>query len=204
MGIFSWFGSWFGDREAYQNWAAKHPGWTYHDNYNRLLYLRYQFLEALQLGYDRHADGVFEGQWRNYISKAFTFCYAVRSNYCMGSMVGTHVHRYYRSVVLIHAHRTLPRLLIRRAELLHMIGLHRNPVESQSKEFDRKFVIQTTDPKFAGDSLNERMMRYFLQSQEIGLEANQDVLALYQEGKLQVDSIEPCLEFLSDIASIAS
>jgi hypothetical protein len=201
MGIFRWFGYREQERrQAYQNWAAEHPGWTYRDDRHvRKLWRDYQFLAPLKLGIGRYAFDVFEGQWRNYISKAFTFRYAVLSHNGIGSQAQVH----YRSVVLIHARSTLPSLSIRRAGLLHMIGLHRNPVGSQSKEFDQKFVIQTTDPKFAGGFLNETMMQYFLQSDKIELEVKQDVLALHQPGRLQVDSIEPCLEFLSDIATLA-
>ena len=200
MAIFPWFGNREQERrQAYQNWAAKHSEWMYRDLMDRKLYQRYKFLKSLQLGFGTYAIDVFEGQWSNYISKAFTVRYAV----IIHNGIGPQVQIYHRSVVLIHAPSTLPSLSIRPAGLLHRLGLHRSSVASQSREFDQRFVVQTTDPEFADDCLSETVMQYFLRSAQIELEVNQDVLALYQEGRLQVDSIEPCLKLLSGIAPLA-
>jgi len=146
-----------------------------------------------------YAVDVIEGKWGNYNSKAFTFRYAVLSH----NGIGSEAKIYYLSVILIHAHDVFSHLQIERARLWHKIGLHRNPIMPQSQEFDQKFVVKTKNSQFAENCLNETMMQTFLQSPQIKLEVNQEVLALFQDGKLQVDSIEPRLEFLSEIATLA-
>ena len=48
MKIFQWFGHQERERrQAYQNWAAEHPGWTYRDGHSDL-WKRYTFLALLR------------------------------------------------------------------------------------------------------------------------------------------------------------
>jgi hypothetical protein len=196
---------WFGHREeqerhqVYQNWAAEHPGWMYRADDDRKLYRRYKFLESLKKGFACATD-VLEGKWRNYNSTAFTFRYAVFGH----NGIGSELKVYYLGVILIDVPDVFfPHLSIQPAGLWHKLGWHRNPIVLQSEEVDQKCVVKTKDSQFAEDCLDETVMQYFSRSPEIGLEVNQNVLALYQPGRLQVDNIEPCLELLSHIAPLA-
>lgn len=134
-------------RQVYQRWAAEHPGWAYRADLDCELYCRYQFLAPFRQGRNRCVVHVFEGKWRNYISKAFSFHYKTTSSSGSGTTTTTHSH--YLGAVLIHVHGVFPHLSIRPTGLLHKIGLHRSPIVLQTEEFDRKMVVETTDQQFA-------------------------------------------------------
>ena len=190
--------------QAHEQWAAEQLGWTYLPGSNRELYRHHRFLAPLRQRTHRAntivvATDVFEGRWDTYEAKAFTVDYQTTVN---TGLYGIGITHDYLGVVLIHVPREFPYLSIRPAGLLHTIGLHRNPLRFESRVFNRKFVVQYTDKQFAQHFCHTAMMQYFLHSPRIRFEVNQDVLVIYQRGKLKLNQIEPCLERLHRIYKI--
>lgn len=188
-------------RQVYQNWAAEHR-WTYCAERDRELYHRYQFLKPLCRGSNRYAVHVLEGYWCGYPAKAFTFHYQTYSSSSHGQYgSSTTTTHNYLSVVLIHTQKSLPALAIRPAGLLHKIKnfLNLNPLVFQSLAFTEMFVVDAGNKQFAQDFCDQAMMEYFLQRPGLHFEINQNVLVIYQRGRLIVDSIESCLRSLNEI-----
>ena len=72
-------------------------------------------------------------------------------------------------------------------------------IKFESAEFSKTFCVRSPDKKFAYDICNARMIEYLLANKDLGIEIENQVLALVFNTRLSVDEIENDLQRLVEV-----
>ena len=184
-------------REKWQVWAES-KGWSYNHERNRALAKQYSFLDRLQKGANRYALHCLRGEWQGRAAEAFTFHYETYSSDSKGRR---RTHHHHVGVVLIEIEKSFPELTIGPEGFLSKIAqaVGYDDIDFESAEFSKKFLVRSTDKKFAYDFCHTRMMEYLLQNPQTTLEIEGNVLAVFDGNRLEPEEIEPYLEHLHAI-----
>lgn len=195
-------------QEAYQQWAKTHH-WTYNPRENRQLYRHYAFLYGIpgyavrffssQQRFPCMID-VLEGTWRGYPAQGFTYYSRKVSHRRSGKSTHTQVSHYYLAITLIQVPYHFPKVYLRPAhwsdKLMKLMNWH---PENSHLSFEVKtpkncYQIQTSNLQFAHQFFHSEMVAFL--DEKMRLEVDRNVLVLYQEGRLQPQTIEANLECL--------
>jgi hypothetical protein len=204
--VIAYLSWWFENkrREAYRVWAKLH-NWSYDYCRDRATYRRYSFLNRLQKGSNRYAFDILKGKWGKYRAEAFNFHYATHSTSSNGHSTTTTTHHHYFGVVIIKIESSFPELLIFPQNFFGKIGnvLGFGGIKFESVEFSEKFTVRCNDKKFAWDFCHTGMMDYLLTKQDIFLELEGNIIALYKlRGKMNPDEVEECLIQLCELRQL--
>lgn len=134
-------------------------------------------------GDHRRARDVITGTSGSRSFAAFDYSYETHSTDGKGNTTTT-THRYVVTAVRLPAY--LPTLQVTPENVLsrlgHVIGL--SDIDLESEEFNRKFRVHCSDPKFASDVLTPRTMQALLGNQKISWRiSGVDILGWY-DGRL--------------------
>lgn len=140
----------------------------------------YLFLRWLKRGDISYAYNVFQGYFLKYPVTVFDYTFAAGK--C----------NYYWSAYILEMRTNFPDLLITHENKESRIAeaLGESHITFESAEFSRAFCVRSTDKKFAFDVCHARMMQFLLDNQDISIEINGSVLALFFKDWLHPEKVE--------------
>ncbi|GAB3913009.1 hypothetical protein GCM10029964_121810 [Kibdelosporangium lantanae] len=151
-------------------------------------------------GDNRTAQHILRGTYRGYEMAAFEYAFVSEAEFNDETKRSTHFH----SVVTLSTPRARPFLQVRRenlrSRLRGMVGVH--DLRLGSDGFDRAFLVETENDRFAYDVLHPRMMEWMLADQrtkEQPFRFEGDRLVLWRGGTLRPEWIVPTLDLACDI-----
>jgi len=134
-------------------------GWSFvaRDDRQCLRWQRHPFDE----GFDRRALNVMTGRFRNHDMLAFDYTYKTRSTDAKGNTT-TQTHHWRICALALPV--WLPLLEVGAENVLtrlgNVMGMH--DIEFESEDFNRRFRVHASDPKFAYDVLSPRTLERLL------------------------------------------
>ncbi|NEO87966.1 MAG: hypothetical protein F6J87_27465 [Spirulina sp. SIO3F2] len=168
----------------------------------------------------------FQRRWRNYIAVAYTHYVRTRKVSSSGKSRRTTVTHSYLGVTLIHTQSNFPKLYISPthwsdpifafiSQLFELVFCHLGfnfsepswqefiqPLNhsSNGKQHIKKYQVETGNPDFIQQFFHPKMLKY-LSTLPRGLrfEIDRDILVIYQEGRLNLDTIQVNLNHLHRI-----
>ena len=162
---------------------------------------QYAFLDKLDQGSNRYAYNVLEGEYKNRPVRIFDYHY---ETYSRDSKGRRQTHHHHFSFFILNLEKSFPELTIAKegffSKIAQAIGF--DDIDFESHEFSRRFVVRSSDRKFAYDFCNAQMIDYLLGAQEIELEVDAASLALAFSRCLKVEEIEPRLHQLIEIRGL--
>lgn len=172
-------------------------GIKYSEQHTRSIQPKLKFINRLQYGKDHYAFNVFSGSYKGYEIAAFDFHYIV-----YGPSKNAAIDPY--SFFILYLPRELDEVTIYKETLFSKLKqlTRENDIDFESYEFSRKFRVRSTNPKLAYDFCNARMMEYLLESNDISLELDQNVLCMSFERSLKFEDIEKNLLRLVQIRQL--
>ncbi len=151
---------------------------------NRRLPRKYDFLDKLSSGRDRHVRNVLRGEYRGHSVTAFDFYYTAGS--------GKHKRQYSLSFFILDLQIEFPELTIAREGLISKLvqALGHDDIDFESHEFSSKYVVRSRRKKFAYDFCNAKMIDYLLDEPIVSIEVERSSLAVAYDSLLDPEEIE--------------
>ncbi|HEY3760904.1 MAG TPA: DUF3137 domain-containing protein [Verrucomicrobiae bacterium] len=161
---------------------------------------RYQFLKKLAQGDNRYAYNVLSGKYQDNDILAFDYHYQVTTH----DKNGSHTTHYTFSFFILLLPVPFPDLTIRHENFFMKIAevFGYQDIKFESAEFSKTFNVRSPDKKFAYDVCNAKMMEYLLANQDLGVEIENQALALAFNKCLSTDQVEADLQRLAQIRSL--
>jgi hypothetical protein len=161
---------------------------------------RFEFLNQLAQGENRYAFNILSGTYQQNEVLVFDYHYETHSTDSKGRRT-TH-HHYFSFFILLLPVR-FPELRILHESLLSKIAqaFGYADIDFESAEFSRAFCVRSKDKKFAYDVCNAQMMEYLLANRDLGIEIENEALALAFNSRLSPGQIESNLQRLIEIRS---
>ena len=157
---------------------------------------RFGFLSALKRGSQRYAYNVFSGNYRGHAVLAFDYHYAVRSN--------KQTNHYHFSFLILFLPIRCPELTIVRegifSKIVQAVGF--DDIDFESAEFSRRYCVRSKDKKFAYDVCNAQMIAYLLDSGDLNVEIEENVVALKFSSRLSPADLRANLDRLIHLRSL--
>ena len=180
---------------------AQRLGLHFRKGKDRSLGRRYDFLDKLRSGSNRYAQNVLSGAYQQQPVEVFGYHYETHSTDSKGRR---QTHHHYLHVTALTMEYLFPELRIYPESFFSKIGqaLGFDDIDFESVEFSKKFVVKSTDKKFAYDICHTRMMEFLLKHPQICLEIEGHTLALIYNGKLDPARIKSQLELLLNIRAL--
>ncbi len=162
---------------------------------------RYSFLDKLRQGSNRYAYNILEGAFQGHDVAAFDYHY---ETYSTDSKGRRQTHHHHFSFFILMLGNYFPELTIAKEGLFSKIAqaVGYDDIDFESHEFSKRFVVRSSDKKFAYDFCNAQMIDYLLDHSDINIEVDQNSLALGFDRCLKVEEIEPHLNQLIAIRSL--
>lgn len=179
---------------------ANRLGLNFRKGKDRGLGRRYSFLDKLRKGSNRYAQNVLSGAYHQHPVEVFGYHYETHSTDSKGRR---QTHHHYLHVTALTLEQGFPELRIYPETFLSKIGqaIGFDDIDFESVEFSKKFVVKSTDKKFAYDICHTRMMEYLLKHPSLCIEIEGHTLAIVYNGKLSPTNIEHQLRLLLEIRS---
>lgn len=209
------------DRQnTYQAWGDRWS-WVYHPEESKELWRQYGYLHGIPGYAVRSASEhkrypcvihALAGQWRDDEAKGFTYYSKQQRRVRSGKSTRIKVTHYYLAVTLIHVDARFPKLYLRRLDwsdrMVQWLKLQRSQPNLFVKTFEREYRgrrqkttyrIETADRIFAEQFLSSSMVECLMSRGQVRFEIDRDTLVLYQQGRLNPETLEANLEFLHRI-----
>jgi hypothetical protein len=168
---------------------------------NRLLPVRYGFLNRLGQGENRYAYNVIEGVYQGHKVLAFDYHYETYSHDSKGHRQTNH---HYFSCFILELPLDFPELHISPegffSKIVQAFGY--DDIDFESAEFSRAFCVRSKDRKFAYDVCHAQMMEYLLANRDLVIEIELSALALAFNRCLDAPQFESNLQRLVAIRSL--
>jgi hypothetical protein len=160
---------------------------------------RFGFLKKLAQGDNRYAYNVLSGTYQNDDVLAFDYHYQVTTH----DKNGSHTTHYRFSFFILQMPMAFPDLTIRHENFFIKVAevFGYQDIKFESAEFSKTFCVLSPDKKFAYDVCNAQMMEYLLANRDLGVEIENQALALAFNSCLAVEQIESNLQRLVEIRS---
>lgn len=200
-------------RKASQDWAAS-QSWSYTPGEDRKLYEHYGFLYGIP-GYAMRslssgkrfpcALNVLEGKWQEYTAKGFTYYSRRVRRLRRRNRMRTKVSHYYLAIALIQVNHHFPKLYVRPVSwldpLVAFMGLSGDNKQQTLtvRKSNIRYQIFSFNQQFTQQFLNAAGVEEMLGAKPIRFEVDRNVLAIYQEGRLQPETLQSKLEQLHQI-----
>jgi len=157
---------------------------------------KYSFINKFHRGRNKYASNSLYGQYRGHEVNVFDY------HYTTGHGKNRKHHRL--SFFLIEIPVVFPELTIVPEDVFSKIGqaIGYDDIDFESHEFSRKFCVRSKDKKFAYDFCNAKMIDYLLSNNELSIEVENNVLAIYFNRRLAPEHIEKNLNHLIEIRSL--
>ena len=161
---------------------------------------RFGFLKQLDQGDNRYATNVISGTYRGNQVLAFDYHYETYTN----DKNGRHTHHHWFSFFILTVPVLFPGLTIRRETFFTKVAevFGYQDINFESAEFSKAFNVRSPDKKFAYDVCNARMMEYLLANRDLGVELENEVIALAFTSRLAAEEFEHNLQRLTEIRSL--
>lgn len=165
-------------------WVARDDSWT--ERFGG---------EPFGEGSDRKAHNVLTGTYEGLPMVAFDYSYETYSTDSKGNRQTT-VHRY--SVCVLRMPAWLPTVELTPENLLTRFAgkLGLGDVELESEDFNRRFRVSASDPKFAYDVLHPRTMEALLARPAVGLRIGGEDAVCWEDGTHSLVELDQRLETL--------
>ncbi len=145
---------------------------------------QYGFLDKLSQGRNRYARNILSGGYKGHEITAFDFHCTVGA--------GKNKRNISFSFCILHLNAHFPELTITTegvfSKLVQSLGY--DDIDFESHEFSRKYVVRSSDKKFAYDVCNARMIEHLLHSPIENLEIDGPCIALGSNTCINPDAIE--------------
>ena len=157
---------------------------------------KFSFINKFHHGRDKYASNSLYGQYRGHEVNVFDY------HYTTGHGKNRRHHRL--SFFLIEIPVVFPELTIVPEDVFSKIGqaIGYDDIDFESHEFSRKYCVRSKDKKFAYDFCNAKMIDYLLSNNELSIEVENNVLAIYFNRRLAPEHIEHNLNHLIEIRSL--
>jgi len=155
------------------------------------------FINRLQYGKHHHALNVFRGRIQKQKVVIFDFRYEVET------ADGKRLEEPY-CFYTVELPCSFPEVTIYKEGLLSKVvqAAGHNDIDFESYEFSRKFRVRSTDPKFAYDCCNARMIEYLLENTDLSMEIDRNILCISFNKPLRYEEVGHNLERLMKIRSL--
>lgn len=155
------------------------------------------FINRLQYGRQHHALNVFRGGFQKQKIVIFDFRYEV------DTADGKRLEEPYSFYTLELPH-SFPEVTVYKEGLLSKVfqATGHNDLDFESYAFSHKFRVRSSDPKFAYDFCNARMIEYLLENTDLSIEIDRNILCVSFNKPLRFEEVEPNLERLLKIRSL--
>ncbi len=162
---------------------------------------RYAFLDKLRQGSNRYAYNILTGDYQGHGITVFDYHYETESRGSDGKRDTDHHHF---SFFILTLEKPFPELTIAKESFFSKIAqaVGYDDIDFESHEFSKKFVVRSKDKKFAYDFCNAQMIDYLLGHPNIGIEVDQNSLALGFDRRLKIEEIETHLNQLVKLRSL--
>ncbi len=159
---------------------------------------RYAFLNKLCQGHSRYAYNIIQGVYRQYPVILFDYHYATTSTDSKGRRKTNH---HYFSFFILNVDNNFPELILARegwfSKIAQWFGY--DDIDFESAEFSRKFIVRSSDKKFAYDVFHARMIEYMLENEDLSIEIERNCVTLFFPHCLPPEHVEYNLGRLVEI-----
>jgi hypothetical protein len=184
-------------RLALSELAAKH-GWRFDPSKDSTVESRYSQFSIFKTGQSRYAFNITRGSLRiadrDWPLHYGDYHYQTKSS--NGKTTTTHTHLF--SYVIVESpYLGAPDLFIRREGFFDRIAsaIGFEDIDFESVEFSRKFIVKSTDKRFAYDVISPQMMEFMLATTPPTVDFERSVCCLYHGGVLKPEDFAATLQW---------
>ncbi len=147
-------------QQALAAWVRAH-GLSFDESHDRSFDERFPEFGCLRSGDNRYAYNIMQGAWDGRRFLGFDYHYETESTDSDGDKT---THHHYFSAVILQANIPLKPLSIRPENIFDKIGgfFGFDDIDFESAEFSRKFMVKSSDRKWAYDVIHTRTMEFLL------------------------------------------
>ena len=153
------------------------------------------FLDKTRSGSNRYCTNVMRGTYQSHEILAFEYHYETHSTNSKGQRQTQH---HWLSFVTVRLPKSFPELTIAPEGFLSKIAQAAgyDDIDFESAEFSRKYVVRSSDRKFAYDFLHARAIEFILSHPVHHLEVEHDRMAIAKDRRFKLENLQPRLEEL--------
>ncbi len=155
-------------RQALGQLARSH-GWSFDEGRDRRHDERYRQFSVFRRGHSRSAFNTIEGPWLLPVGACRVRCgdYQFRETHHSGK--STRTVTYTLSYLLVELPWVCPSLRIRREHMLDKLAgaLGFDDIDFESEEFSRRFMVRSSDKRFAYGVITPEMMEFLMEGGEL-------------------------------------
>ena len=177
--------------------AAKH-GWTFDPSNDSSHDSRFSQFSIFTTGKSRYAYNTVRGSLRiagaEWPLQFGDYHYATESH----DKKGTKTHHHHISYILVESpYLGAPDLFIRNEGFFDRIAsaIGFEDIDFESLEFSRKFIVKSTDKRFAYDVISPQMMEFMLATTPPTVDFERSVCCLYHGGVLKPEDFAATLQW---------
>lgn len=187
-------------REQWTTWADAR-GWTYNNRRDGDIADYFGFVDRLNRGDNRFAEDVLRGSWSGRDAIAFNYHYQTHSLDSDGHRDTT---RHWMWVVALRLEQSFPELRISPEHIgkWFLDLFSGNDIDVESVGFSKAYQVESNDKKFANDFCNAAMVEFLSQHQDSVLEIEGPWLVTYGTRRLELETVEPVLQWLNDVREL--
>ncbi len=181
---------------------ARRLGLDYYRHDPYAIGFRYRYLDPLRLGFKAqaslegregggYATNVINGSYQGHRVLLFDYCYQSPGGHEHGGREDDF------SAAILQLADHFPETVLYPEGFLDKVkqGMGFEDLDFENEEFSRKFVVKSTDPRYARDIFHSGMMELLLSMEgDISFEAERDTVLFYFHKNLKVEELEAKLD----------
>ena len=175
---------------------AQQLGLSYDPRKDRSVDDHLNFLNQLNIGSNRYATNLMNGNYQGHDVELFDYHYQTGS--------GKNTHHHHLSCFILRLEISCPELIITKegffSKIAQAIGF--DDIDFESHEFSRRFSVKSKDKKFAYDVCNAQMIEFLLANTDLSIEIEFNTIALIFPTQARVESIRYNLDRLIKFRSL--